>query len=153
MRAGHVRDAPALVARDVGQQAARVVAELVREEVVYLPEEEGLIAGADLCPGPDPDDREVLHVRGVREAVEAAVAHPAPDLRRRAVVGHVDHPVEDRAAARAERLVVGVELAQVGDQQHRLDHARRDERPVDVLPAEPPLAVDHGERRVARAPG
>ena len=148
---GHVRDAPALVAHDVREQAARVVEELVRDEVVELPEEARLVARADLRARPDAHDREVGHVCGVGEAVEPPVAHPAPDLRRGAVVGHVDHRVQVGAAIRVERLVVGVQLAQVGHQQHRLHHARRDERAVDVLPAEPALAVDDREPRVAGA--
>jgi len=71
--------------------------------------------------------------------------------RRRVVVGDVDHRVEDRPAPRVEAPVPAPEVVQVGDEQHRLHDARRDEATMHVQTAEAPLAVEHGERRTTQA--
>ena len=66
------------------------------------------------------------------------------------VVGDADHRPEHRSVARGERPVAHRRAVQVGDQQHRLDHAGR---PLVVIGAVAVEAVrgPHRERDVAHA--
>ena len=100
-----------------------------------------------------PDDREVGHPGRVGDRIQAPVADDRPRLRCGRVVGDVDHRVQERVAEGVDVVLAArVEAVQVGDQQHRLDHARRDERPVLVDAGHASLAVDDGESGPPGAP-
>jgi hypothetical protein len=109
-----------------------VATELARQEQLHVVEESCLVRGADHGVRPDSLDREVLHPRALGQSPKPRITDDRPDLRGRVVVGDVDHRMKQGAAGGIETLMLAVEHAQVGDEQHRLDHARGHEAPMQV---------------------
>ena len=93
-----------------------------------------LVGGAELRVAPQPT---IAEIRSFPAACATAYRPESPTidqrLRRRVVIRDVDHRVQERVAERVDGVLAeGVEPPQVGDEQHRLDDARRSERRVDV---------------------
>ena len=92
--------------------------------------------------------RKVQHARPPAERRERGQPDPRVHGVGGAVVGAADHRVEQRALVAAQLAVADVGAAQVGDEQHRLDHAGA---PVLHRSAVGPVAVARadGERDLA----
>ena len=116
---------------------------------LHVAEEAGHVGGAHAAGDPRAAAPERLHAREAREPHEAAPADAPVDGVGGGVVRDGDHPRQRRARRRIERAVP----AQVGDQQHRLDDARRDERARGVVAVHVTAAVDHGDGDAPVAPG
>ena len=92
--------------------------------------------------------------RALGHAVDAARADELQHARRRRVVRALDHRVDQAMVARAERSVAHARVVEVGDEQHRLQHARRGHRardapaPFAMLPCAP--RSSHRPRACAR---
>ena len=103
-------------------------------------------AGGDLGVAPVTGDGEAGHPRAIGDGEQPAVADPGVDRVGGVVVGHRDHRGQQRVRRRVDPLARLLQAAQLGRQQHRLDHARRRVAAILLAPAELALAVDDGER-------
>src|SRR6202000_1295917 len=84
-------------------------------------------------------------------AVQASLADDCQNSRGGAVVGGVDHRVEQATGGVVEATLLMSQHSQVARQQHRLDAACGVEALVEMDAAEAPMAVDHRERLAAVA--
>jgi hypothetical protein len=148
----HAPDAPALGRHDGGKQAQRIAA-VPRHEAVDPVKEERLPARGDLGLAPDrPVEPEVLHSRRTRERVEPRLADEPNHSRRGCIVRPPDHRSEQVALPLLQRPIPDVLPAKVGDQEHRLEHARGGSDLAGVVAVQPSGFVHYGERDRPCAP-
>ena len=141
------RDAPALLGHDRAQQALGEDAMARGEHVLEPVEQPRLVGRGDARVEQRAADREPPHAGGPPDGAQAGVADDGVDRDRRRVVRAADHRREARAGAAVERAVG----AQVGDEQQRLDEARRGDAARHAPAAQAPGGVDDRERDVAAA--
>src|SRR5215213_10847699 len=136
------RDAPTLRRYDRAEQAHRVAAVAPRDAAVDLEEEARLVRDVDGGEPPRTRGVEAPHVNAPGQTGEPGAAHDVAHLRGRGVVGTADHRPEQRALGGTQAAPAHLRPAQVGHEQHRLDHARRWHRAFDVDAAQPPFSAD-----------
>ena len=140
-------DTPALGRDDGREEVHRVAAVSRRHEAVDRVEEERLASGGDLGLAPDrPMQPKVLHAGGLRERVEPRFADEADHPRGGGVVRPLDHRPEQVALPLLEVAAADIRAAEVGDEQHRLQHARRRRDGAGVITVQPAGLVHHRER-------
>jgi hypothetical protein len=116
---------PALRGDDPAQQPHRVIAVAPRDEPVDPQEQARLIGRGHRRAAPGRVGEEMAHADPARERAQRRQADARVHGVGGAVVGHADHRAQQRAVVRAQRPPAHVAAAQVRDQQHRLDDARR----------------------------
>ncbi len=96
---------------------------------VDVQEEARLIGGVDPAESPDHGvEREVAHVGSARHPVDTAHADEREHGGRGFVVRALDHRVDQAVVGGRQRPVAHARVVEVGDEQHRLQHARRGDR-------------------------
>src|SRR5215218_5618683 len=109
-------------------------------------EEASLVGGGQLGRLPPAEDVEAPHPGAARQPLERRVAPRAPvDSCGGGVVGNADHGVEQDAVRCRQTTAFGGQVVKVGDEEHRLDEARRDVANPAAVAVELALAVYDGE--------
>ena len=142
-------DPPALLGDNRAQQAVGEDAVARGQHVVEAVEEPRLVGRGHTRVEQGTGEGEAPHPGRATHRPQAGVADDGVDRGRGRVVRAADHRREPRAGGAVDRRV----RPQVGDEEQRLDEARRRRAPRRAPPVQVAPGVADSERHVAAAPG